>query len=248
MLYLDSDYKIKANESILMNKALLTSTLQQIPVFEPIAARSFDMLATVAYPYELEIGDILYEQGTLAEEFYIVLEGGVRLSELTPEGKVVGLKMYGPGEFFGLLSISGSFPHPSRVDALQDSLVIGIPGDDMRQIIAEDGQLGLLVIDIMIEHVHQAHYRIREMASERVDQRLARTLLMLCKKFGHHNGPNKVCIDVPITQQDLAEFTGSAIETINRILKKWDQQEIIRLSRMRIEVLQPNILQSLLPD
>ncbi len=233
---------------ILMDKALLTTALQQVPVFEPIAARSFDMLATVAYTYELSTGEILYEQGTLAEEFYIVLEGGVRLSELTPEGKVVGLKMYGPGEFFGLLAISGSFPHPSRVDALQDSLVIGIRGDDMRQILAEDGQLGLLIVDIMIEHVHQAHYRIREMAAERVEQRLARTLLMLCQKFGQHNDKNKICIDMPITQQDLAEFTGSAIETINRTLKKWDQQEIIRLSRMRIEVLQPDFLRTIIPD
>lgn len=231
-----------------MDKALLTSVLQQISLFQTIAPRTVDMLATVAYSYELEMGEILYEQGTLAEEFYIVLEGGVRLSELTPEGKVVGLKMYGPGEFFGLLAISGSFPHPSRVNALQDSLVIGIRGDDMRQILGMDGQLGLLVIDIMIDHVHQAHYRIREMAAERVDQRLARTLLTLCKKFGEHNAPNKICIDVPITQQDLAEYTGSAIETINRILKKWDQQGIIHLARMKIEVLQPNALKSLIAD
>lgn len=232
-----------------MYRSALSMTLQNISPFQSLAPCVIETLSPFTCIYELEIGDVLYEQGTLAEEFYIVLEGGVRLAELTSSGKVVGLKIYGQGDVFGLLAISGNFPHPSRVEAIQPSVIIGISGQDARQVMVEFGEFGLLITDLLIKHVHVAHHRIREMGAERVERRLARTLLLLCQKFGRPtNDFDNISIDMPITQQDLAEFTASTVETVNRILKKWHQQELIHLSRMRITVLRPDELTAIIEN
>lgn len=209
--------------------------LDTLPVFEGLSEETLAAIKEVAYTYILRPGETLYAQGDIADSFYVVLAGGVRLIEQTDSAKEVGLKIYGRGDLFGTLAIRGPYPHPSRVEALMDTTVIAIPGVFARNLIAQDGKLGLKIIDIMIRHVEYAHERIREMAAEPVNRRLARALLKLCDKFGVDDS-DCIHIDMPITQQDLAVFVNTTVETVNRTLQQWSKEGIVDTSRMSISI------------
>jgi CRP-like cAMP-binding protein len=180
----------------------------------------------------------------MAQAFYVVLDGGLRLVEHTAEGKAVHLKLYGQGDVVGLLAVSGAYPYPAGAEAICNSTVASITGAETRQLILEQPSLALLIIDMLVNHVHGAHARLRQMASERVEQRLARTLIHYAEKFGHWVD-NELSIDVPLSQQALADFVGTALETINRTLSKWEKQGWIRISRQHIDILQPLVLHEL---
>lgn len=85
---------------------------------------------------------------------------------------------------FGLLSISEPYPHPSKVEAIGESVVISIRGEDARLVMHKHSELALRVVDLLVEHVHIAHERLRSMASERVDRRLTRVMLKCVKNLG----------------------------------------------------------------
>lgn len=209
--------------------------LNRLPFFADLPEEALAAIREAACTYVLQPGEILYQQGDIADSFYVVLEGGVRLVEQTDTTKEVGLKIYGKGELFGALAIQGPYPHPSRVEALLDTTVIGIRGEHARELILQHSELGLKIIDSMIVHVHHAHERIRELASEPVNRRLARALLKLCDKFGV-DGPNCIHIDMPVTQYDLALFVNTTVETVNRTLQQWSKEGIVDTSRMHINI------------
>lgn len=219
----------------------VTSHRQKVDLSGIAALASLDhtvlrALEGIGTTYALDGGQFLYRQGDSARALYIVASGGVRLVEHTEDGQDVQLKVFAQGEIFGLLAISGEYPHPASIQALDKSIVVGIPGGATRELVRQHPALALLLIDLLVDHVHHSHSRIRQFAAERVERRLARALLHYGDKFGTITS-GVVSIDISLSQKDLAEFVGTTVETVNRTLKSWEQREYIRRSRQHIDLL-----------
>lgn len=210
--------------------------LTAIPAFKSLDAAIHDALESAATVYHLKVGDTLYHQGEAAHSFYIVMSGGLRLLEHSPEGQTVNIKVHGQGEIFGLLAVSGPYPRRSEARAMCESVIAAIGGDDARHLMHRHPALGVLVIDLLVAHIHHAHDRIRTLAADRVEQRLARTLMLYAEKFGVAQG-DEISIDVSVSQQDLAQFTGTTVETINRTLKGWEGRGLVRRGRRHLDIL-----------
>lgn len=209
-----------------------------LPFFAGMDAEVRGALAQIATTQRLGTGEYLFHQGDPAHSVFVVRSGGLQLVENTPDGKAVNLKLYGRGDFFGMLAISGEFPHPAGVVAAQDSEVVRLRATELRRMVQHYPALGLLFIDMLVDHTHHAHQRIRHLATERVGQRLARALLHFDEKLnvpGARAGRPRI----QLSQQDLAEFAGSTAETVNRTLRAWEDRRLIKRSRLHIDLLDP---------
>lgn len=225
-----------------MNRIAGRAELRGLPQFEALPPAALAALEARAAAYSLAAGEFLYQQGELATSLYVVLHGGVRLVEATREGQAVHLKVYSRGELFGVMAVHSAFPHHSGAQAIGETTVAAIDGPAVRELIASHGAIALLVIDHIVTHMQTAHGRIRELAVERVERRLARALVHYAGKFGSKTG-QVISIDVPVTQRDFADFVGTTPETVNRILKIWEGQQVIRCSRQHIDILNLAALQ-----
>ncbi len=210
--------------------------LHKFPAFQHLPERVLQEMAETACAHALKAGDILLHQGDTLESFYAVQSGALRLVSYSADGDSIALKLYGPGDVFGLLAISGTYSHPTQIEALHDSILISINGQDVRRLITRSPELALVIIDLLTAHVHEGHARVRNMANKRVDRRTAQFLITLSQKFGKPT-PIGILIDLPITQRDLAGFVNTTVETINRTLTLWSKQEILMCSHKRIEIL-----------
>jgi CRP-like cAMP-binding protein len=68
----------------------------------------------------------------------------------------------------------------------------------------------------------QLQERIRELTTQRAEQRMARTLLRLAAQAGR-DGPRGMAIDIPLRRKDLAEFAGTTLHTASRMLAAWEK-------------------------
>lgn len=227
-----------------MKRALTGVDLTPFSAFANVEAEAVRALERAAVVYTLKHREMLYRQGDIAHSLYFVQSGGLKLVEHTADGKQVTLKIFGAGDMFGLLAISGAFPQTSSAEAVDEAVVIGIGSPDIREVIRLYPLFGLRVIDLLVAHVHHAHGRIRTMMVERVEQRLARALLHYCDKFGLEKD-GVISIDVTLSQQDLAQFCGTTVETINRTLKAWQEQGSLKLSRQHIDIIDRLTLQNI---
>ena len=86
----------------------------------------------------------------------------------------------------------------------------------------------LEMIKVLAARVSELNRRLRDVAGERVEQRVFRLILMLCHRFGP---------SLNMTRRELAEMVGATIETTIRILSSMRQEKIIASSRGKITIL-----------
>jgi CRP-like cAMP-binding protein len=153
--------------------------LSVIPDLQRITRDGQQALIAIARVLHLTTGSVLLYQGDVIHSFYLIQQGGVRLVEYMPDGQSVSLKIYGPGDVFGLLAISGSYPHATQIETIHDSTLLAFSGEETRRLMLVYPDIALFVIDRLTAHIHEAHHRLRAMAVERVERRLARALLHL---------------------------------------------------------------------
>jgi CRP-like cAMP-binding protein len=89
--------------------------------------------------------------------------------------------------------------------------------------------------------------RYRELATERVERRVAHALLRLAAQIGK-SADGGTLIDLTLSRQDIAELTGTTIYTVSRILSGWESRGIIESGRERVLVRDRDALTSIADD
>jgi CRP/FNR family transcriptional regulator, nitrogen oxide reductase regulator len=89
--------------------------------------------------------------------------------------------------------------------------------------------------------------RYRELATERVEQRVARAILRLVRQSGKEV-EDGVQIEFPLSRQDIAEMTGTTLHTVSRLLSSWEQIGLLDGGRMRIVLRKPRALLAIAED
>jgi CRP-like cAMP-binding protein len=78
--------------------------------------------------------------------------------------------------------------------------------------------------------------RYRELATERVERRVAQALIRLAGQAGWKT-ERGVLIDMPLSRQDLAQMTGTTLYTVSRTLSGWQRHGLLEIGRQRVRIL-----------
>jgi CRP-like cAMP-binding protein len=87
----------------------------------------------------------------------------------------------------------------------------------------------------------------RQLATERVERRIARALVRLVQQSGRRVAGG-VLIDLPLSRDDIAQMTGTTIYTVSRTVSRWEADGILEAGRQRIVILKPHALVSIADD
>ena len=183
--------------------------------------------------YHIERRHFFFHQGEPARWLYLVVEGQVKLPQVTPEGHQVILRLIGSGEAFGLIAIMGESKYSISAQVVDDCLGLRWDGDEMGQMLKRYPQLAFNAMSVLSAYIRELQKRYRELATERVERRIARSLLRLARQTGQ-KVEDHVVNDMPLSRQNLAEMTGTTGFTFSRILSRWEQQGLIKAGRQRI--------------
>jgi CRP-like cAMP-binding protein len=87
----------------------------------------------------------------------------------------------------------------------------------------------------MGQRLQEAHTRLKELSTEEVELRVAHTLLRLVDQSGRKI-EDGILVDFPVTQQDIAEASGTTLHSVSRVLSAWEQLGLVRVERRKIVV------------
>ncbi len=102
--------------------------------------------------------------------------------------------------------------------------------------------LSVLIISGLEQRLEEAYETLRSMAVERVERRIARLLLRLAATIGKQTEDKHIMIDMPLTRQEIAEMTGTTVESAIRVMSKLRKQGIIASGNGRILLNEPHAL------
>ncbi len=178
-------------------------------------------------------GAYLFHQGDFADTFYILSEGRVRLLQLGPDGNQVTLSYFGPGDGLGIIVALSEMPYPASAEVIEDSTTLSWNRYTTQEMMLQMPQLALNGMELIAGRFAQLQELYFEMATQRVEQRIALTLLRLARQFGKRI-EDGVLIDMSLSRQELADMTGTNIYNVSRILSKWEQAGIVRTGRREV--------------
>ena len=88
----------------------------------------------------------------------------------------------------------------------------------------------------MTSLIQEIQARFRELATERVEQRIARTILRLAAQISQGSESKATSVEMKFSRQDLAEITGTTLFTVSRTLSEWEKSGVIEAGRERIQI------------
>lgn len=193
-------------------------------------------LASLAIERWFRVGEFIFWEGDEPDWFYMVAEGRVKVLKHSSLGKEFVIAFFASGEMFGEVAVFEDKPYPGSAQALAETKVLAIRRQDFRSFLANRPEIALRIINILAGRLRDAQGRLRDLAGERVEQRLARTLLMLHTKLGP---------TIPFTRQEIADMAGTSTETAIRFMSRLKSEGIIRSTRGKTIILDESKLRML---
>ena len=218
---------------------LKSGIFHQADLFAGLADADQQTIQWAAKPHQVEKGGFFFYQGDPALQVLLLTAGRVRLAQVTPDGQQVVLNLISAGAIFGIISVIQATDYPVSAQAMEDSTALVWPRQIMMQLVEKFPPLALNAMRLMADHIQETQNRLRELSTERVERRLARTLLRLAAQTGVKT-PEGVQIGLPLTRQDLAEMIGTTLYTVSRILSQWEGQGLVRSGRERVIIRFPH--------
>jgi CRP/FNR family transcriptional regulator, nitrogen oxide reductase regulator len=217
------------------------------PFFRGLAADELQAALQMAQRRSLPRGSYFFHQGEPASTFYILLAGRVRLTQLSPEGHQVILHLATPGEGIGIIVALSNMPYPVAAEVVEDATVLAWDAETTNRLLEHYPRLAVNGLRLVARRFGELQERYRELATERVERRVARALLRLARQMGKRV-EGGVLIDMILSRQDLAEMTGTTLYTVSRILSGWEQQGLVESGRERVTIRLPHGLVAIAED
>ena len=181
-------------------------------------------------------GAFFFHQDTPAESLYLLAKGRAKVGQVAEDGQQVTMRVIVPGQIFGGMAVlAPRASYPVSAEAMETSVALAWKGKLLYELASRDPGLGLKMTEIMYSHLLDIQNRFRELATERVEQRVARALLRLASLAGRKT-EGGVLIDLPLSRQEIAELTGTTLFTVSRLLTLWERRGMISTGRQRVVV------------
>jgi len=214
------------DEVNLLSKASLLRGLSELELQAVLAEARIQHLVDGAF---------FFLEAEPAEKSYILLNGKVKLGQVTEVGQQVILGYLIPGRVFGIISILKQVTYPVSAQAVGDCRAMVWDQATMNRLMDAYPRMGLNALHIMAGQIREFQNTIRDLSTKRVEQRIARAVLRLARQSGRKIDEG-VLIDLPLTRQDLAEMTGTTLYTVSRVLNDWEAQGLVQSQRQRVVI------------
>ncbi len=224
-----------------MSAEEIRALICQTEILHDLPRQTCDALLASGRIVQAPAGAHLFDQGESAERCYVLLSGEIKLLLLTPEGKRVIIDIIGPGMHLGFFVALTENVYPISAEPVEASYLYSWDAMILRGIILDTPRLILNALSALTKRVMCLQNKVQHLATERVEQRIAHSLLTLA----HHVGKELdegVLINMPLTHRDLAEMSGTNIYSVSRILHKWETHAIIETGRKRVVLRSPERL------
>jgi CRP-like cAMP-binding protein len=222
--------------------------LQNTPLFKGLAEADLLVLLKQSHPHQVQSGGFFFFQNDPTDRVYMLIQGRVKLTQSGLEGEQdVLMQVIGPYHLFGAVALTQIPGYLVSAQAAEDSAAIYWERAEMMPIVSTNPILAINAIQMMAVHTQEFQERFRQMATQRVERRLANMLLKLASQTGIKT-PEGILINMPLTRQDLAEMTGTTLFTVSRLLKQWDDQGLVISKREQVTIRYPHGLVMIAED
>ncbi|TNF27124.1 MAG: Crp/Fnr family transcriptional regulator [Deltaproteobacteria bacterium] len=209
--------------------------LDHAPLFEGLEPDALAAIERAARVRSVDRGACFFHQGDPAEALHVLVSGAVKMTQVDAAGHQVVPRVIKRGDMFGCAPVLSRSVYPATADALVDSYAWIWDCATLQRLFDAHPALARNALRVVGARLNELQDRLLEVASIRVEQRLARTLLRLVRQAGKRVDEG-VAIDMPLSRQDLAELCGTTLFSVSRTLSRWESEGLVIIGRHRVTI------------
>jgi CRP-like cAMP-binding protein len=214
-------------------------------LFKDIRPDVFAQVLKASVPRSVEEDGFFFLQGDPATHAYVLVEGRVKMIQITPNGQQITMRIMTPGQTYGGIALlNPRAGYPATAQAVENSTALAWDTVHLRELVEKEPSISLNVMGLMHGYISELQERQKALVTDRVEQRIARILLKLAAQSGKKIEEG-VLIDLPITRQDIAEMSGTTLYTVSRTLNEWERDGLLEIGRERVVIREPHGLVSI---
>jgi CRP/FNR family transcriptional regulator, anaerobic regulatory protein len=190
----------------------------------------------------LKKGDHLFRIGDPFHAIYVIQSGCIKTSMLTGGGEVQVLRFSLPGELVGINAIGNSH-YPSDAEALEPTELCELPFAQLEKLAREYPQVQHRLLRLLSEEIVMDEKLMAMLGHQKAETRVANCLLNFRQRY-QQQGPTDLSFRLPMSRQDMGDYLGLSLETISRLLSRFQAEGLLRVQGRQVHLLDLLRLQS----
>jgi len=187
-------------------------------------------------------GDTIFLMGASGDSMMAVLDGNVRISVPSPEGKEIVLAIIQPGEVFGEIAVLDGKERTAEATAMTDCTLAVLERRDVLSFLETNPTGWPRLVDLLCARLRHSDRQIAEMAFLQLPVRLAKALLRMADMAAGLAGA-RAGARIRLTQRELGNIVGMTRESVNKCLRDWQRKGIIRIDDNEIVIVKRDQLE-----
>ena len=210
--------------------------LSETPLFSALDSEAAQALRESMVEQSIKRADTLFLEGEPGDRLYVLLEGKMKLSHSSGDGRESVFMVLGPGDMFGELSLFDPGPRTSTAVAVTDSRVLGLSNSQLRPWLNARPEVAHSLLQALANRLRRTNETMSDLVFADVPGRVAKALLELGDKFGEPSALG-LMVSHDLTQEELAQLVGASRETVNKALADFASRGWIRIETRSVEIL-----------
>ena len=215
--------------------------LTTVPIFSDLTPEQLSPLATKLRRRNYQRGEVIFHQDDPADRMHIVVDGRVRISIASEDGREKDIALLQPGECFGEMALLDGSRRSATATATEASQTFVLSQQDFMDFLEEHPEVVAKTTNLLTRRLRSVNQMLGDLAFLDVPTRVAKQLLELADTYSRDE--DKETIEVPLSQDELARLVGASRETISRALNSYRRLGILTTSHRLITIIDRKALE-----
>lgn len=201
--------------------------LQSVALFWDLAEEELGYISEKMIARHYESGKFIFLEDSEGEQCFFVVQGSVKVTRLSKDGREVILAMLNEGEFFGEMALLDGESRSANVIALEETEVLTLNREDFLVVLHDYPQIAIQLLKEMADRLRKSDRQIASLSLSDAEKRIALCIIRFADEQGVIKRGQVSIPKMPI-QQDIANMAGTSRETVSRAINLLEKEHFIK--------------------
>jgi len=207
--------------------------LSEVSIFSDLSTSELEKVEKIVKLRDYPKGSMIILEEEYGDIIFIIVKGTVKISRVNDEGKEVILSLLGIAEIFGEMSVLDGESRSANALAQESCELLAIKSDDFLALLKENFKLSFSLMGELAKRLRKSDMHIEALSLSDAEHRIGVSILNLAEEMGVIR-KGKVTIENLPYQQDIASMSGTSRETVSRILKTFEDRNMVSKTGHRL--------------
>ena len=208
-----------------MNERNVISLLRGVPLFAQLPESDVAKLAGIATMRHYGAGQYVFFQGDPGHALYVIVHGHVHVVLSSRDGDTAILAVLGPDEVFGELALIDGGPRSASVLVAEDAQLLAVDRETLLDLLARRPKLLAALLASLGGLIRGLSDQVGDLVFLDLPQRVAKAIVQLVETAPKGD---ELAVEMPMTQGELASMVGGSRQSVNQILQRFEQRNLLR--------------------